>query len=106
MRGYVFFAFDVPCSNNLLALYCHAWNQSLDLTIDRLGYSRFNKQLARFKEAKAVAVDRCSKNVRYFCDSNGQIQQTTDCLYKDYACGYACLDEVATELNLWQITTE
>jgi len=82
-----------------------AANKSLDLTIDALGREKFEQKLSQFKHAQAVAHKRCIKRTIFPCSFEGGEKQIpddkNDCLLGDAGCGYKCLDEVATELNLW-----
>jgi hypothetical protein len=84
------------------ALYVAA-NQSLDLTIDRLGRENVEKELVRFQKAKQLIAERCEPTTVFPCDQNGQphTDKDTDCLWKDSGCGTECLDSVATDLDLW-----
>lgn len=83
-------------------LYAAA-NRSLDLTIDSLGRDLFNDNLKRFLEAQQLAQRKCILNTTFPCDANGRFHQLnqTDCLWKDSGCGVKCLDDIATELDLW-----
>lgn len=78
-------------------------NRSLDLTIDSLGRERFLNELNRYNEARKYIQHKCFPQVVYPCGYNGTfiLDEETDCLWKDSGCGTTCLDEVATELNLW-----
>jgi hypothetical protein len=82
------------------ALYVAA-NQSLDLTIDRLGRENVEKELVRFQKAKQLIAERCEPTTVFPCDQSGQPHQDTDCLWMDSGCGTECLDSVATDLDLW-----
>jgi hypothetical protein len=82
------------------ALY-DAANRSLDMTIERLGRTKFESELARFKYAKQVLQEKCVPTASFPCDSEGRLVETTDCLWKDSGCGTPCLDQVATDLGLW-----
>uniref|UniRef100_A0A7S3LFF1 Sulfotransferase domain-containing protein n=1 Tax=Amphora coffeiformis TaxID=265554 RepID=A0A7S3LFF1_9STRA len=77
-----------------------AANRSLDLTIDALGREQFEKKLAQFQAAQKRAVERCQSVTRFPCTSTGERNEETDCLWNDSGCGYECLDEVASELDL------
>lgn len=83
--------------------FYQAVNQSLDLTIDRLGRREFEDNLQKFLQAKKYANDKCLPTTVFPCDREGVHHQPneTDCLWGDSGCGTTCLDEVATELNLW-----
>ena len=82
-------------------LLYRAANKSLDLTIDALGREEFERKLALFRQAQERAIERCLPTVRFPCSPKGKSNSETDCLWKDSGCGYMCLDEVATELGLW-----
>jgi Galactose-3-O-sulfotransferase len=84
-------------------LLYEAVNRSLDLTIDQLGRERFQKKLETFREAQEVARRRCLPQTTFPCDTSGTFhrENTTDCIWKDSGCGATCLDDIATELNLW-----
>jgi hypothetical protein len=90
-----------------LALY-QAANRSLDLTIDRLGRDRFEKNLVLFRKAQERIETKCVPNAVFPCMEGGVFHppEETDCLWKDSGCGTTCLDEVATELNLWNTATD
>jgi len=89
-------------------------NQSLDLTIEQtIGRDKFDPALIQFQQALQVVHERCGGEVVTPC-SNGGVREpgsdavgkpypptTTDCLALDSGCGYMCLDDVATELGLW-----
>jgi hypothetical protein len=81
-----------------LMLY-KAANRSLDLTIDRLGRDHVQEQVERFRQAQQSVRERCHPVLP--CDDAGNFRPDADCLWKDSACGMTCLDEVATELDLW-----
>jgi hypothetical protein len=63
----------------------------------------FDRQLQKFQQARAMAEERCQPKMP--CTAQGEkLNYTeTDCLWADSGCGYACLDDVATELDLWQM---
>jgi hypothetical protein len=84
------------------ALYLAA-NTSLDRTIDSLGRSDFERLLQTFRWAKAVVESKCGPVVKFPCSSTGELRpgDETDCLSGDLGCGFDCLDQVATELDLW-----
>lgn len=83
--------------------FYQAVNQSLELTIDRLGRDAYQENLQKFLYAKQYAVDKCIPDTVFPCDNNGIYHppNETDCLWGDSGCGTRCLDEVATELNMW-----
>lgn len=82
-----------------LALY-QAANASMDLTIERLGRARFERVLARFRSAQALAKARCLPRTIFPCDSAGEFHKKTDCIWNDSGCGVKCLDEIAEEFGL------
>jgi Galactose-3-O-sulfotransferase len=82
-------------------LLYQAVNRSLDMTIDKLGRDKFNENLARFKDAQNKAVEKCLPTAVFPCDAGGRLHMQTDCLWNDSGCGATCLDEVATDLDLW-----
>jgi hypothetical protein len=77
-------------------LLYQAANRSLDLTIARLGFSRFQENLSQFRHALQLAQDRCLRQQVFPCTSSGQKNRKKSCLWKDSGCGHDCLDEVAT----------
>jgi hypothetical protein len=80
-------------------------NRSLDLTIESTlgGRFQFERQLQKFQQAQSMAEERCLPKMP--CTAQGEkLNYTeTDCLWADSGCGYRCLDDVATELGLWQM---
>jgi Galactose-3-O-sulfotransferase len=84
-------------------LLYQAVNRSLDMTIDKLGREAFDKNLAKFKNAQEQATIRCLPSTIFPCDAAGRMhrESETGCLWKDSGCGSTCLDELATELDLW-----
>ncbi|KAL7580784.1 hypothetical protein ACA910_001063 [Epithemia clementina (nom. ined.)] len=90
-------------------------NRSLDKTIDEtIGRDAFNVKLAQFRQALAVAEEMCGPEVVAPCTGGGLFDdnaptkigsarsaQDTDCLAIDSGCGFMCLDDVATKLDLW-----
>ena len=87
-----------------MAFY-QAANRSLDLTIDRLGRERFEKNLALYEQARKLSREKCLHKTVFPCSAGGKFtpDELTDCLWKDSGCGSECLDEVANELDLWSI---
>lgn len=85
-----------------LVLY-EAVNRSLDLTIDRLGRERFEKNLALYEKARELSRTNCLHKTVFPCSSGGKYTEAskTDCLWNDSGCGSECLDEVADKLDLW-----
>jgi Galactose-3-O-sulfotransferase len=84
-------------------LLYEAVNRSLDMTIDALGRDKFNDKLRKYQYAQGIANERCYQNAKFPCDLGGTFhhKNETDCIWRDSGCGASCLDNVATELNLW-----
>ena len=104
-------------------------NRSLDKTIDEtIGRDKFNQVYTTYRHALQLAQERCAPEVVAPCTGGGILRESsssssllhqydnnmtntvlgqrrkyadTDCLSNDAGCGYMCLDDVATELNLW-----
>jgi hypothetical protein len=74
-------------------LLYYAALHSLDLTIDKLGRDKFNRNLLLFRKAMALAESTCT-NVRFPCSESGDLQNRTDCLWLDSGCGTHCLDNL------------
>eukprot|EP00977_Amphora_coffeiformis_P010649 scaffold2509_cov169-Amphora_coffeaeformis.AAC.17 len=88
-----------------LALY-KAANHSLDMTIERLGREKFEKNLSLYKAALAEGHRRCKDKTVFPCTKDGKLvpPHKTDCLWSDAGCGVACLDEVATDMQLDELS--
>ena len=78
-----------------------AVNRSLDMTIEMLG-PEFDAKLELYRKAQALAHERCLPATTFPCSEGGVYNWNTDCMWNDSACGMDCLDEVATELGLWE----
>lgn len=81
-----------------------AANRSLDLTIDSIGRHGVEEKVALFRHAQRVATEQCKGRVVLPCEEEGvqkRQDNETDCYRLDIGCGMECLDEVATELDLW-----
>lgn len=85
-----------------------AANRSLDLTIDRLGRSNFERKLGDFRRAMQITEQRCNiKDMRLPCSPGGVRApnysshkiDSTDCLWLDSGCGYKCIDEISPEIE-------
>ena len=63
------------------ALYLAA-NQSMDLTIDRLGRDKFEATLIKFKNAQKYAEDKCLQVTRFPCSESGESLNHTDCIWR------------------------
>jgi hypothetical protein len=83
--------------------FYNAVNESLDNTINSLGRDEFQKNLQTFLHAKQIIKERCLPHAKFPCDDHGKYHppSETDCIWNDSGCGTQCLDNVATELNLW-----
>lgn len=83
-----------------LLLY-KAVNQSLDMTIDRLGRTTFDAKLAKYRRALKLSEELCGPTAVFPCDKNVKTPRNiTSCLWKDSGCGAACLDQVAADLGI------
>jgi hypothetical protein len=77
-----------------LMLY-QAANKSLDLTIEALGRDLVERELQDYERAMRAAQEIC-QNVKLPCSPGGLRRKKHDCLYWDLACGYECLESLAT----------
>ena len=59
------------------------------------------KQLHSSNYAQNVAQKKCRAQDVFPCTSTGQLNPHSSCLWSDSGCGYACLKEVADDLDLW-----
>ena len=85
-----------------------AVNQSLDLTIDRLGRPMFEETLSAFRSARDVAIRECRDvavpcSLRPVAENGTEVverlpEEMTSCLWKDSGCGATCLDKVADRM--------
>ena len=82
-------------------LLYEAVNRSLDMTIDTLGREKFNDNLQKYQHAQKLAGEKCLPTTIFPCDVGGMYHSSNDCIWNDSGCGATCLDEIATELNLW-----
>jgi hypothetical protein len=81
-----------------------AVNRSLDLTIDLLGRQAVQTRVVEYRQALALVNERCTPDtVNLPCTKDGirRFDKDIDCYAEDLACGMSCLDQVATELDLW-----
>lgn len=74
-------------------------NQSLDLTIARLGRTRFEAALSEFRTLRAKEQALCAPNVSFPCSNEGvpQPQLATESCYLpffDFGCGHKCIDQM------------
>lgn len=86
------------------SLLYRAMNTSLDLTIDKLGRGAVESNVLQFQQAQEMIAARCPGKVKMPCSEEGAPPlppHETDCLTRDWGCGFDCLDEIATELDLW-----
>jgi Sulfotransferase family len=82
-----------------------AANKCLDRTIEALGPTAFQKNLATFQQARQVAQTQCLPNVIFPCSAARAglpplLPNETDCLWRDTACGTTCLDQVPDKLGI------
>ena len=49
-------------------------NKSLDLTIEHLGRSKFQKALAEFQHLKSIVNETCEKSSFFPCTNDGVLQ--------------------------------
>jgi hypothetical protein len=70
-------------------------NQSLDLTIERLG-SNFERNLTEFRRLQRLVQEQCDGKVKFPCMKRGRPlrKNETDCIHNDWGCGFDCIDEV------------
>eukprot|EP00934_Nitzschia_sp_Nitz4_P001008 Nitzschia sp. Nitz4//scaffold37_size175936//40140//41486//NITZ4_002033-RA/size175936-processed-gene-0.178-mRNA-1//1//CDS//3329549749//1008//frame0 len=83
-------------------LLYQAANRSLDLTIDRLGRDRFDRELMKFRQAMKYVEELCVPKARFPCSSAGHPTDEFHCHWFDSGCGMSCLDDVANDLNLYE----
>jgi hypothetical protein len=95
---------DVISSDRLLH---QAVNRSLDLTIERLGRTKFRENLHKLQIMKREMDEACLKEVRLPCNAplvkqGDRPRRETDCLHGDVGCGFQCMDLLVktTESNL------
>lgn len=74
----------------------NAINESLDLTIEKLGRSKFEYNLLKLQKAKQELDLQCHDKVRFPCGSDGifRKKKETDCLAGDWGCGFKCMDSL------------
>ena len=79
----------------------HAVNRSLDMTIDALGRSTFDRALAQYRRLQAAVHEACGPIVRFPCTSDGVLRDPhdTDCVEGDWGCGFDCMDDVLLQLD-------
>ena len=71
-----------------------AAKKSLDLTIDRLGRAKVEKEVERFKAALKIAEEICGPRAISMCREDGfRVNQTT-CYIWGEGCSHECLDEI------------
>lgn len=78
-------------------LFYKAVNQSLDMTIEKLGRDEFHKNLLLFRKVKADVDEGCLSA----CDavSTRNEDNATSCLYEDGGCGLECMASVVDILT-------
>ena len=73
---------------------------SLDLTIEALGRDEFQTNLKEFRRIQQELKEKC--NIVVPCSEAGVApipQDETDCIIRDSACGFDCMDEYFRQLN-------
>jgi hypothetical protein len=84
------------------AILYRAAERSLDRTIDVLGRDEVEERVRRLRDAQELVVKRCRGKIKMECEVEGNPpNKEFDCLHHDMGCGMTCLDQVATELDLW-----
>ena len=73
-----------------------AVNQSLDLTIERLGREEFERNVREYQFALKVAKEECQAKAVFPCTADGKVQTDSNCYARDEGCGYECLDKIPT----------
>ncbi|CAJ1954858.1 unnamed protein product [Cylindrotheca closterium] len=74
--------------------------QSLDLTIEYLGESRFDRALKEFRAMKRDGEGECADKATFPCSDDGEEQLEAaekSCYSTDWGCGYACLDSLSSD---------
>ena len=76
-----------------------AANQSLDMTIERIGRERFEMELKEFRRRLALVHEQCTLKGRVIlpCSDEGVKQRKAsklNCYFEDIGCGHKCIDEV------------
>ena len=75
-------------------LYAAA-NRSLDLTIERLGRSRFDAAMSEYRRLMALVDEVCFPELIPRCSVTGERQfNATKCYTKDAGCGFQCIDQL------------
>ena len=92
-----------PWNNSLdLQLY-NAANTSLDMTIESIGYEKFNRALQRYRYLQDIINNVCNKPgvVSFPCNPDGSKNRRNSCLWADSGCGTKCIDRVTSNLHLY-----
>jgi hypothetical protein len=71
-----------------------AAKKSLDLTIDRLGRAKVEKEVYRFKAALKIAEEICAPRAVPMCTKDGARANKTTCYIWAEGCSHECLDEI------------
>jgi hypothetical protein len=78
----------------------HAVNSSLDLTIERLGRSRFNSKLQKFLYLKELVIRECNERLGQGCSDSGEpLEHQEPCYERDFGCGFSCIDEQLSSIG-------
>jgi hypothetical protein len=79
------------------AMLYQATNKSLDLTIEALGRTQVEKEVADYRRALQLAQSECRTAI-FPCTSSGKRRYSQHFCHMDsIGCGYACLDKVSLE---------
>ena len=82
-----------------------AASQSLDRTIEALGYERFGEALKEYRKWQERESQHCASTAQYPCSDTGVPQPKVSeksCYvpFADFGCGYKCLDEMVAAPSL------
>ena len=78
----------------------YAVNKSLDLTIEKLGKERVQKQAALLGHLQQLAETECRPKAVFPCSPEGTYQQDkSNCYIQDSGCAYECVDDVMRGYN-------
>lgn len=76
-----------------------AASESLDKTIDALGRSRFEAELAKYQKLKVLSNDACASKATK-CTEDGvplpEEERLGNCYKGDEGCGYQCIDDIVS----------
>lgn len=93
--------------NNAVTMMHEAVNRSIDLTIQSIGQSKFEKALSEHRYLQSLVQKICSPTAIYPCSADGVFQpklSETNCYESDFGCGYPCIDELYDNITKKGIT--